>query len=153
MPSEVQLKFDALASFTISIASLTSGSGRQSTILANSDNRPGAIVYVAIKSGSIAPATGETYDIYLLRGDGTGYISDGAGSTDAAITIENAQLLGQIAVSNTANKIFYGEWDTAELGPIGSNWGIAIVNSTAQTISTTESDHYKKYRYYVPEVQ
>lgn len=156
MANEIQLKLDAVTALTISLASLTTGSAQQSTLVANSNQRPGAIVFVQIKSGGTGPTAGAVYEIYLIRGDdpsSSSYRSDAAGATDAAITIENAALLGTIRVTNTANKKFYAEFDTARLGPLGAEWGIAVKNVSGQTLNATGSDHFVKYRYYVPEVQ
>ncbi|MBI3319735.1 MAG: hypothetical protein HYZ89_04025 [Candidatus Omnitrophica bacterium] len=156
MANEIRRKFDAKANVTLTAASLANGSARQSTMLANSTNRPAAMVYIKLKSGATAPTAGQTYDVYLLRGDdaaSSGYRSDGAGASDAAITIENAQLLGTIVMTATANKNFYGEFDTAPLGPLGPEWGIAIKNNSGQALSSTEADHVKESAYYVDEIQ
>jgi hypothetical protein len=157
MASEIRTKNITKATFTMTLASLTNGSARQSTMIDNSTNDyPAAIVTLRIKSGGTGPTAGAAYEVYLLRGDdpsSSTYRSDNAGASDAAITIENAQLLGTIVVTNNANKNFYGEFDTAPLGPLGPEWGIAVKNASGQTISTTEGDHFKGYVYYVPEVQ
>lgn len=156
MASAVQRKFDAKATFTLTLASLATGSARQSTLIANTNNRPAAIVHLKIKSGATGPTAGTVYEVYLLRGDDAAsstYRTDGAGASDAAITIENAQLLGTIVVTNTANKVFYGDFDTAPLGPLGPEWGIAIKNSSGQALSATEGDHLKGYETYYDEAQ
>lgn len=155
MANEVRTKSDAAAAFTLSLASLADGSARQSTMIANSTGRPGAIVYLAIKSGGTGPTAGAVYEVYLLRGDSDAspIQNDAAGASDAAITIENAPLLGTIVLTNTANKLFYGVFDTAPLGPLGPVWGIAVKNSSGQALHATEGDHLKHYVYYVPEVQ
>lgn len=157
MANEVQLKLDTKATFTITLASLASGSGRQSTVINNSViQRPGAIVYVKIRTGGVAPNDGETVDVYLIRGNdnaSSDYRSDGAGAADAAFTALNAHILGQIVVTANTATDFYGEWDTAALGPLGSQWGIAVVNNTSQALDGTEGNFYKGYVAYVPEVQ
>lgn len=155
MANEVRMKFDSKQNFTISLASLADQNGRQSTMVNNTTHRPGAIVYLRIKSGTSAPSNATVYAVYLLRGDDTSptYRTDNAGASDAAITIENAQLLGHIVVTDDASKNFYGEFDTAALGPLGPQWGIAVVNESGAALSSTEGDHYKAYAYYVPEVQ
>lgn len=156
MANEIRTKPIAKATFTCTLATLASGSARQSTMVANSSNYPGAIVTMRIKSSASGPTAGTTYEIYLLRGDDASsstYRTDGAGASDAAITIENAQLLGTITVTNTANKNFYGDFDTSPLGPLGPEWGIAVKNNSGQALSGTEGDHLKGYVYYVPEVQ
>jgi hypothetical protein len=155
MPNEIRTKTDALTTFTITLASLASGSARQSTMIDNTNLRPAAIVYLKIESGAVAPTAGSVYEIYLLRGDAAAatYRTDGAGASDAAITIENAQLLGTIVVTATANKNFYGEFDTWPLGPLGPEWGIAVKNTSGQALNATEGNHLKEYVLYLPEVQ
>lgn len=150
--SEIRTKLDSGAAFTITLASLANATARQSTLLSNSSNRPAALVYVRIKSGGSAPTAASVYEVFLLRSDGT-VADDAAGASDAAITIENAPLLGTIVVTANTAKNFYGIFDTAPLGPLGATWGIAIRNKSGQTISTTEADHAARYTYYVPEAQ
>lgn len=155
---EIRTKLDAEADFTITLASLAGVSpnnARQSTMVANTNARPAALVYLRIRSGATAPTAGSIYEIYLLRGDGnaTPYRTDGAGAADAAITIENAALLGTIVVTNTTNKDFFGEFDTAPLGPLGTEWGIAVKNVSGQSLNATEANHLKRFVTYVPEVQ
>lgn len=152
MANEIRTKDIASAAFTITLASLANGSGRQSTLISNSSDYPAAIVYLKITSGGSAPTAGNVYEVYLLRSDGT-IADDGAGASDAAITIENAPLLGTIVVTANAAKAFYGVFDTSALGPLGPTWGIAVKNSSGQALSTTEGDHDYNYSYYVPEVQ
>lgn len=153
MASEIRIKPITPAGFTCTLASLANATARQSTMLLNTNNYPAAIVMLRIKSGAAAPTVGTVYEVYLLRGDNSVYRTDGAGASDAAITIENAQLLGTIVVTATAAKNFYGEFDTAALGPLGIEWGIAVKNVSGQTISTVEGDHIKEFVYYVPEAQ
>lgn len=157
MPNEIKTKNITKATFTLTLASLANGSGRQSTLIDNSSNDyPAALVFLKIKSGGTGPTAGAVYEVYLIRGNdpsSSDYRSDGAGASDAALTIENATLIGTIVVTNTANKVFYGEFDTAPFGPLGPEWGIAVKNSSGQALHGTEGDHYKGYVYYVPEVQ
>lgn len=155
MPNEIRTKRDSATALTCTLASLANGSARQSTLITNSTDRPAALVFLRIKSGASAPTVGSTYEVYLLRGSGAGtdIIDDNAGASDAAITIENAPLLGTIVVTATANKNFYGVFDTAPLGPLGTKWGIAVKNNSGQALSATEADHEKHFIAYVPEVQ
>lgn len=140
------------STFTQTLASLANGSGQQSTMISNATGFPAALVFYRIKSGASAPTVGHSYKIHLLRGSGT-IRSDGAGASDAAITIENAPVLGSIIVTATAAKDFYGIFDTAPLGPLGTEWGTAVVNHSGQALSTTEGDHYKGYRHYSPDTE
>lgn len=152
MANEIRNKPITAAAFTITLASLANAAGRQSTILSNSNNYPAALIYLRIKSGAVAPTAGNSYDVYLIRSDGT-IRDDAAGSSNAAITIENAILLDTIVVTATTAKNFYKTIDTSPAGPLGREWGIAIVNNSGQALSATEGDHYYNYEYYVPEVQ
>jgi hypothetical protein len=154
MANEIRIKPITKANFTITLASLANGSARQSTLLTNSSNYPGAIIYLKITSGASAPTAGTVYEVYLIRADETPTIADdNAGASDAAITIENAPLIGTIVTTATTAKAFYGVFDTASLGPLGPKWGIAIKNSTGNALSATEGNHGYEYVYYVSEVQ
>jgi hypothetical protein len=157
MANEIRTKFDSSAAFTISLASLADGSGRQSTMINNSTNRPAAMIYLILSSGATAPTEGATYDVYLLRADdhsSPNYRTDNAGASDAAITIKNAKLIDSIVVVGAATYTdYYGEFDTSRLGPLGPSWGIAVVNRSGQALYSNEGDHTKRYAYYVPEVQ
>jgi len=153
MANIILTKNVAVAAFTITLASLANGSARQSTIVDNSTtDYPAALIYLKIESNGSAPTAGAIYEIYLIRGDGTTR-DDAAGASDAAITIENAPLLGTIVTTATINKNFYGIFDTSALGPLGPEWGIAVKNSSGQALNATEGNHYYKYGYYYPEVQ
>lgn len=157
MATEIKTKDITKATFTMTLDSLADGSARQSTLINNATNDyPAAIIYLAIMSSSSAPTAGTVYEIYLVRGDdpaSSTHRTDGAGASDAAITIENAPLLGTIVVTNSTNKSFYGEFDTSSLGPLGPEWGIAVKNATNQALNTTEGNHFKGYVLYVPEIQ
>lgn len=154
--SEIRTKDIAEAAFTITLAGLansTAGVGRQSTLLSNSNDYPAALVSVKLTSnGSSAPTAGNIASVYLLRDVGT-ITDDGAGASDAGLTVENAPLLGTIVFTATTSKAFYGIFDTAPLGPLGPTWGIAIVNSSGQALHATEGNHGCFYMYYVPESQ
>lgn len=153
MANEIRTKFDAVSTFTITLAGLAAGSARQSTILANANNRAAAVIYLKIQSGN-APAAGTIYELYLIRDDGvTTLRTDNAGAADAAITIQNAQLIGTLVVTNNANTNFTGDFDTSPLGPLGPKWGIAVKNSTDQPINAVEANSVKEFAYYLPEIQ
>lgn len=152
MARKILTKQDAKAAFAITIADLAAAAGRQSTLIANSDNRPSATIYVTIKTNAYAPTAGKTYAVYLLRKNGT-FSSDSCGDTDAAITIVNAVLLGTLTVTASANTTFKAAFHTKFAGPLGPNWGVALVNNTDQKPSATPSDSAIEYAYDYPEVQ
>lgn len=144
----------------MTLASLATLTSRQSTLVANNTTGTtrnyGATIYLRISSGGTAPAAGNVYEAYLIRADAASsptYLSDNAGASDAAITIENAQMLGVIVVTATANKNFYGEFHTGSSGPLGFQWGIAVRNGTGQSLHATEGNHYKAYAMDTQEIQ
>lgn len=152
MANEIRTKTVSTNVLTITLSNLTNGSARQSTLLSNSSNYPAALVTAKMQSGVGAPTAGSIYEVYLLRSDGT-TADDNAGASDAAITIENSPLLGTMVLTATANKNFYGIYDTAVLGPLGTTWGIAVKNSSGQTTSLTSGNLIIQASYYVPEIQ
>ena len=156
MSNNVLTVFDAAANFTISLASLAANAGRQSTLISNTGLKPAAKISITIKTGAVAPTSGQAYDVFLLRANADSsptYVTDGAGASDAALTRQNAQLLGSIVVTATSAALFYGDFDTTPLGPLGPKWGILIKNNTGQTADTTEGNFVKTYEYFYPQIQ
>ena len=137
--------FNTAGTATITLASLTNGSGRAST---NIDNSTGlyfsADIRVRVTTGT---ATATSFvEVFLIRSeDGSSY-DDAFGGSDAAYTNVNAILLGTLSTpaSTTAySKVF----DTAELGlTLPAKWCIGIVNRTGNTISATAGNHSVTYR-------
>lgn len=155
MANAVLTKSVARATLTITLASLANSTtaGRQSTLVSNSGNYPAALIFVKLRTGSSAPTAGSIIEVFLIRSDGT-TADDGAGASDAALTIENAPLLGTVAVlTNTTAKDLYAVFDTAPLGPLGGTWGIAVRNQSGTTLDTTAGNFSIGYSYYYPEVQ
>ena len=151
MAKEIQTKLDGWTGFTITLAALATATARQSTFVTNTLNRPAALIFMKIESGAVAPTAGAIYELYLLRGDGTNR-TDGAGASDAAITIQNAQMFGSLIVTATANAFFADEFDTAPLGMLGTQFGIAVKNVSGQALNGTEGNHLKEYNLYVPNI-
>jgi hypothetical protein len=143
--ANIKTEFNTAGTATITLASLTNGSGRCSTAIDNSTNKfISSDVRVKITTGT---ATATSYiEVYLVRSeDGTNY-DDAFGGSDAAITPVNSLLLGTLSTpaSTTAySKVF----DTSELGlTLPAKWAIAIVNRTGNTISATAGNHSVTYR-------
>ena len=150
MPNEIRTKLDALTSFTITLSALASNAANQSALVTNSSLRPAALVYVAMIPTS-APTAGTIYEVFLLRGNGIATEADDGATVGAnPITIVNAQLIGTLVV-NGAN-IVKGIFDTAPLGPLGTQWGIAVRNSTNVAVQTGALS-LAKFQTYLPEIQ
>jgi hypothetical protein len=154
MPSEIKDKFGSSTAFTITLASLANGSARQSTIVDNTTDRfSRVIVYTKIKQGT-SPTGNKTVTAYLLRDDnnGTNHRTDGAGASDAVITILNATLIGIMnnKSSPTTGDVLYGEFIIDNPGP---KWGIAIQNDTGVSLDSTGSNHWARFVGINPEAQ
>lgn len=139
----VKDQFAAAAAFTITLNSLASsnaGAGRQSTLVDNTTNLYlSAIVSVSLKMGTTPTANTLSY-VYLIRSnnDGTPLIDDGAGASDAALTVVNASLLGVLLCpSATTGAQITKNFDTSPLGPLGPKWGICVINSTQVALSAS----------------
>lgn len=136
--SDVLLRYDAAATLVpITLDSLASASSRQSTVITQSS--PGA-TFVEIsgqfKTGT-TPGAGKFVTLYFIRQDLNGLADDGAGNTDAAITILNAQALAPIAVSS-------GSGVVTSFGPIvvpnpGLRFILAVNNGCTAALSASVS--------------
>lgn len=135
--------FAAVTAFTITLASLASsvaGVGRQSTMVDNTTNLfISAIISLTVKVGT-TPTANSVIWVYLIRSnkDTTAIRDDTAGATDAGITIVNAQLLGIIPIpAATSNVAYNRNFDTSALGPLGPEWGIALVNGSGVALNAS----------------
>jgi hypothetical protein len=158
MANKILPKFETAGTLTISLGSLassTSGVGRQSTMVDNSTNRYKRVrLFLKIKLGT-TPTSAKAIYVYGLRGDlnGTPHRTDGAGASDAALTVLNAPLIGVIKNKDSGASTgdnCYGEVIFEDPGP---EWGIAIVHDTAVNLDATGGNHYARYIGEEPEVQ
>jgi hypothetical protein len=77
---------------------------------------------------------------------------DNAGVTDAAWTQENAQQIGSLVVTATANKLFTGRFDTVRSGEdLGVAWTIGIMNRSGQALNA--SGHIFEFTTEIDEIQ
>lgn len=157
MANEIKDKFGTATALAITLASLASsivGVGRQSDIVDNSSNKWQRIkLYISVKLGT-NPAANTSVYVYLVRGDqhGTPYRSDGAGSSDAGLTVLNAGLIGvmRTKTSPATGDVLYGDFDIVLPGP---EWGIAVVHDTNVAFNGTGSNFFAHYVGSNPEVQ
>ncbi|HUF02789.1 MAG TPA: hypothetical protein VMM38_01295 [Aridibacter sp.] len=150
MANEIHSKLAASAGLTITLASLASsaaGVGRQSTLVDNSSTLYKKIhLYVTILTGT-SPTANKAVYVYLIKGDGT-IRTDGAGATDAAITIKNAQLIGALVTDATSDNPYSDCFIIEDPGP---EWGIAVVHDTG--VNLNASGHDINWVGQLPEVQ
>lgn len=158
MANEIKDKYGSTTALTISLASLassTSGVGRQSTLVDNSTSKyQDILVYVKIKQGTSPTGSRGVY-VYLIRDDADGttpHRTDGAGSSDAAWTASNAQIIGSMRnlSSPATGDVLYGEFVVNRPGP---KFGIGIVHNTKVNLDATGSSHWVRYVGLNPEIQ
>lgn len=159
MANEIRQKLDTVATITITLASLASAAFRQSTMILNASQRPGALIQVRVTVGT-TPVAGSAINIYLLRGNGSGYRTDGAGAADAVLVppggVPNAKLLGSIFVPvATSNVQYFKDIDTLQAGAgiLGVEWGILIENATGVALNATAGNHVCQQVLDLPEIQ
>ena len=154
MSNEIKPLFGSPTAFTITLASLassTAGAGRQSTLVDNNTTRWGRLlVFVKLKQGA-SPTGNRAAQVYLLRGDGTNR-DDGAGASDAALTVLNSQLIGMLVnKSSPATGDVLQGWFVVD--EPGKEFGIAIVHDTGVALDSTAGNHLAQYLGINPEVQ
>ena len=141
-------QFGTTTPFTITLASLassTAGVGRQSTLITGVTAHSAIIAVQITVSGSANPTANTPIYVYLIRSDGT-LADDGAGASDAGITIINAPLLGVLNCSATTQSAVYtGIFDTSVIGVLSPTFGIAIVQSTGQALNATAGNLIAEY--------
>lgn len=147
----VKDSYAAVSAFTITLASLgnsTAGVGRQATMIDNTSNLyTSAIVSANIKMGTTPTANALVY-VYLIRSnnDSTAIIDDGAGASDAGLTIINAQILGILKNPDaTTGNVLKDNFDTKPLGSLGPKWTVAVVNSSGVALDSTGGNHVMSY--------
>lgn len=142
MGINIQRVPSAYAALTISLASLassTAGVGRQSTMVDNSTTKyDGTLLNVLIKLGT-SPTANKSVYVYLIRGDGTNR-TDGAGASDALLTIVNATPIG-VMTTGTAPGTGTNLRKTFAIDQLGKEWGIAIVHDSAVNLDATGGNH------------
>lgn len=154
MANAIKPLYATSASLTISLGGLASSTGgltaRQSTLVDNSTTRYSRIhLYPKIKHGTTPTANKFVY-FWLLKGDGTNR-TDGAGATDAALTIKNAELLGA-ATNNSATT---GETVQPHfvIDNPGLEWGVAVGHDAVAALDATNGNHTIRWTGEMPEVQ
>lgn len=154
MATEIKAKYSSPAALTITLASLassTAGVGRQSTLVDNSTTRYQRIrLYGKITQGT-SPTGNRGVYVAAIFGDGTRR-SDGAGASDAALTVLNALRLA-VAINKAAPSTGDAIYFDAVLDDPGPEWGIAIVHDTGVNLDGTAGNHYVYWIGINPEAQ
>lgn len=148
MGTPIHASFGSSTALTISLGSLassTSGVGRQSTLVDNSTTQTQMVrVFYKVETGT-SPTANTTILFYLLQGDNpasSNIRTDNAGASDAALTVVTASCVGVCQVSSSSNTTYYGSFLIRNPGP---EWGIAVVNSTGVALNATGGNHVLRY--------
>lgn len=132
---------------TITIASLTNNSARESTVVDNTSNQDfDAAVMVKIKSGAASTSATGYVNVYVYASaDGGTTYNDNATGSDAAITLvvpPNARLIGVVNIVANATTYKAGPFSVASvLGYLPGKWGVIIENKTGGTLDATGGSH------------
>jgi hypothetical protein len=153
MANEIKAKLGTTTQLTITLASLATATGRQSTMVDNTTTLYQKIhLYCKVTTGT-SPTLDRSIYVHLLKGDkatSPNVITDGAGATDAALTLVAAEQIGGCATDNTSNKTY--QFHTTIMNP-GPSWGIAIIHDTGVALNSTAGNHAAWFVGENPEVQ
>lgn len=144
MANIINAEHNIQQTMTITLASLADAGARQSTMVNNEDDAQMIRVYFKVTTGT-TPIDNKTIEFYLLTGDKIttpDIITDGAGASDASITIESASLVNIVQIDNDSNKTYQ---DSFLIRNPGVSWGIAVLNNTGVTLNSTSSNHKLTY--------
>lgn len=144
MSSIISANFGTATALTITLASLASsaaGVGRQSTLVDNTTTQFQKIhLYWKIATGT-TPTVSTPISIYLLKADkasSADTITDGAGASDAGLTVVSAKQIDGTVVSATSNVEYQGDCVINNPGPC---WGVAVVQGTGAALNATGGNH------------
>lgn len=153
MANEILSKFGSTTAITISLGGLASGSARQGTIVDNTSNKfPRVKVAASIKLGT-SPTANTLISLYLISDDnGSGPIrTDGAGASDAAITLRNAQAFGTLTTGGSPST---GDVlaDVFTIDEPGAKWTVAVLNGDTVSLDATNGNHVIEFYGVNPEI-
>jgi hypothetical protein len=150
--ANIKLAYGGDTAITCTLASLTTGSARESAAIDNSANLyldAFVRLHFALQTGT--PASDKVVNLYAAGSeDGTNY-TDNATGADAAITLRSPTNLVLIGAINTpdAGALTYKSHPVAVSPAFGwtlpTKWSIVVENRTNLTANATEGNHAKAY--------
>lgn len=142
--AEFKPKFSAKASLTITLASLASSTtkvGRQSTMVDNSTTRYKRIHIFSKATTGTSPTAGKGIYLHALRGNdpaSSTFRTDGAGASDAALTVNAAEFIAGVTIDATSDKTYQFSGILENPGP---EWGVAEHHDTGVALNATAGNH------------
>lgn len=147
MANLIRAEHGTSTALTITLASLASSTtfvGRQSTLINNTDIAQFIRVYFKVMTGT-SPTVNKSIQFYLVSGDNpssSNIRTDGAGASDAALTVVTAPLVFVVQVTATSNVSYQGSF---LIRNPGVEWGIAVVQDTGVALHATAGNHDIRY--------
>jgi hypothetical protein len=147
MSNLIRAEHGASTAMTITLASLATsvvGVGRQSTIVENTDLAQMIRIYFKVTTGT-SPTANRSIQFYLIVADDASspnVITDGAGVSDAGLTIIAAPLVYVVPTNATSNVTYQGSF---LIRNPGIAFGIAVVHDTAVNLNSTAGNHSLRY--------
>lgn len=149
----INIAYASTASLTHTLASLATGSARESTAIDNTSTLyTDVMLYYAIKLATGTPASNLCINFYVYASvDGSNY-TDNATGADAALTMRSPTNLILIKPENTptSGALVYKYTFLSIAAAFGGNlppkWGIVVENNTNLAFDSTEGNHTKSYR-------
>ena len=149
---DTKLQYATSTAMTITLASLATGSARESDAVDNTSNKYlDALVYLAIPLQTGSPGSDKLINVYVYGSeDGTNYTDNATGS-NAALTLRSPTNLKQVeaiftpdsgALTYKSNPISIAK---AFGGVLPRKWGIVVENRTNLTFNATEGNLIKTY--------
>lgn len=148
---DINLKYSAATSMTVTLASLAADALRQSTVVDNTTN-----LYIdALVGGSVqvgtSPTAGSVINVFAYGAHDTSDYTAGASGSDAAYTAGDKKLLplvGQIIIDGDSNADYeFGPFSVAAAfgGILPSKWGLVFENLTDVALNATGTNNKVKY--------
>lgn len=142
-------------SITCTFTSLANNGARQSTAIDNSTNKfDDILVFVKVKTAAASTSSSGTVIVYVFgTADGGTTYTEGAGASDASITLTsptNARFIGILNTVANSTTYYGGPFSVAQAfgGHIPDHWGIIIYNSSGGTLdASVASAWYQGIKY------
>jgi hypothetical protein len=145
--ADIKLKLGTATAATITVASLANAGARQSAEIDNATNLyADYLVSVKVKTGASGTSTTGSIEIYVY-GNVNDVRDDGAGATDAPITVANARLIGIIGVAANATT-YTRTFSVAQAfgGVLPAKFGVIVKNASGGALDSTAGNHAVTYQ-------
>jgi hypothetical protein len=148
--ADIKPVFGSSTAITITLASLATGSARQSAAWDWSQWLD-ILISLRLQGGASGVAATGVVDVYVFATtDSTNYTGS-AGASDAAITLlapTDLIFLGRSFLNGNAQIRKEGPWSLASVfgGTLPASGGIVLVNATGAALDATESNHVKTWQ-------